>query len=64
MAAPNSVIDLVECFDRNIDTYKTGFISPQKAFLQQINTIDKQIDKSIYEQYCLAEEIKIVEGSG
>ena len=54
---PESILQLIERFDRNRD------VCTKTAIERQIQTTDKQIDQLVYELYGLTEEeIRIVEG--
>ncbi len=68
MAPPQQLIELVERFDRNKDSYTFKQLPQAKtphdkeSLQRQITTTDHQIDQLVYEFYGLTEEeIKIVE---
>jgi hypothetical protein len=76
-SVPKEVVQLVERFDRNRDSYLAGGINETQlrsrkplavgrepiALLRQIAATDRQIDQLVYELYGLTqEEIRTVEG--
>ena len=57
MPAPPKILDLIERFDRNLDT------NNYTKHVSQIEATDRQIDKLVYDLYGLTdEEFKVVEG--
>jgi hypothetical protein len=64
MPPPTSILDLVQRFDQNRESYTTSADQGKAVISRLIDDTDSQIDKLVYELYGLtSEEIAIVEGS-
>ena len=62
--APKLITDLIDRFERNIESYRSQEIDDKTRLQRQIDATDKQIDQLVYELYGLTEEeIRIVEGA-